>query len=178
MDPQCKLHMLWNTQIIDTCVVFPSWHIRSTSSFFFSCLVIVALGVFYEYLREFQKKYDHHLALSLNAKGKAKLRISSGRNTPEQLDQEASGQNALLGSDLWRVAAGAPVPPVPRAVRALIYGACVFLSFFLMLVFMTYNAYLIFAVVLGAAIGHYVFGSTMNIDAALSNSNGKGMACH
>lgn len=32
-----------------------------------------------------------------------------------------------------------PVPFVARASRALLYGASVFLSFFLMLVFMTYN---------------------------------------
>jgi len=65
-----------------------------------------------------------------------------------------------------------------RVIRALLYGASVCLSFFLMLVFMTYNAYLVFSVVLGAAIGHYIFGSTMNVDAVLSNSDGKGMACH
>ena len=32
-----------------------------------------------------------------------------------------------------------PVPPVSRTLRAALYGATVFLSFFLMLVFMTYN---------------------------------------
>lgn len=32
-----------------------------------------------------------------------------------------------------------PIPPISRAIRALLYGATVFLSFFLMLVFMTYN---------------------------------------
>jgi copper transporter 1 len=93
---------LRNTQIVNTCVVFPGWHIKSNSSFVFSCMVIVGLGIFYEYLREFQKKYDLHLALALNGKGKGKLRISSGRSTPEVLEQE---QSALLGKSLWKVAA-------------------------------------------------------------------------
>jgi len=71
------------------------------------------------------------------------------------------------------------VPPVSRALRAGVYGATVFLSFFLMLVFMTYNAYLIASVVIGAAVGHYIFGSTMDVDAMLSDSNStKGVACH
>jgi len=49
----------------------------------------------------------------------------------------------------------------------------------LMLVFMTYNAYLVGSVVIGAALGHYVFGRTVNVDAILNDSgNGKGMACH
>lgn len=66
-----------------------------------------------------------------------------------------------------------------------------------MLVFMTYNvsglsyvcllseivipaqAYLILAVVLGAGIGHFVFGSHMDLNAALSGPvDAKGMACH
>jgi copper transporter 1 len=48
-----------------------------------------------------------------------------------------------------------------------------------MLVFMTYNAYLILAVVLGAAIGHFKFGGRMNTDAVLAGAGaGKSMACH
>ncbi|PPQ98720.1 hypothetical protein CVT24_003428 [Panaeolus cyanescens] len=48
-----------------------------------------------------------------------------------------------------------------------------------MLVFMTYNAYLVFSVVFGAALGHYIFGSTINVDAILNDADeGKGMACH
>jgi len=63
----------------------------------------------------------------------------------------------------------------------VLYGATIFLSFFLMLVFMTYNAYLILSVVLGAAIGHYIFGTEMNVEAVLSGGgavSGKTMACH
>jgi solute carrier family 31 (copper transporter), member 1 len=41
------------------------------------------------------------------------------------------------------------------------------------------QAYLILAVVLGAAIGHFVFGSLMDVEAVLAGSDlGKGMACH
>lgn len=41
------------------------------------------------------------------------------------------------------------------------------------------QAYLITAVVVGAALGHYIFGSTLNLDAILlDTSGGKGMACH
>jgi solute carrier family 31 (copper transporter), member 1 len=95
-----------------------------------------------------------------------------------------------------------PVPLVARSIRAILYGASVFLSFFLMLVFMTYNvcrpfssalvpslthsthslilqAYLIVAVVIGAALGHFIFGDTINVEGVLSGvAGGKGMACH
>ena len=41
------------------------------------------------------------------------------------------------------------------------------------------QAYLILAVVLGAGIGHFVFGAVMDAEAVLAgNGLGKGMACH
>jgi len=110
------------------------------------------------------------------AKGKSRVRAASGRSTPESAEQE---QTSLLGRGIFKVApAGTPIPPTSRLIRAVLYGATVFLSFFLMLVFMTYNAYLILSVVVGAAIGHYILGSTMNADAVLLDSGGKTMACH
>ena len=45
-----KLHR--NTQIQDTCIVFRSWHISSNPAFVFSCLAILALGVFFVGLDE------------------------------------------------------------------------------------------------------------------------------
>lgn len=41
------------------------------------------------------------------------------------------------------------------------------------------QAYLILAVVLGAAVGHFKFGSRMNVEAVLADhASLKGMACH
>lgn len=42
------------------------------------------------------------------------------------------------------------------------------------------QAYLILAVVVGASVGHYVFGAQMDVEAILSGggSSSKGMACH
>jgi len=180
MGPKCSMNMLWNTDIIDTCIVFRSWHINSQTTFLFSCLVIVLLGIFYEYLRGFQKKFDYHIAMTLAAKGQGRPtpgRDSSGRSTPEGQNEERSllGGRRILTSSLT----GTPVSARVRAIRATLYGLTIFLSFFLMLVFMTYNAYLITSVVLGAALGHYIFSPTMNVDAILADSTaGKGMACH
>jgi copper transporter 1 len=43
-----------------------------------------------------------------------------------------------------------------------------------------HQAYLILAVVVGAAIGHYVYGGEMDVEAVLNggSSQSKGMACH
>jgi len=173
---KCSMNMLWNTQIVDTCIVFSSWHVRSTASFVGSCIAIVALGVLYEYLRVFSKALDTRIALALVASGKGKRTASglrSGRSSPSEEDA-----GLLTGRRLFKIpSTGTPVPTSLQVLRAALYGATVFLSFFLMLVFMTYNAYLIFATVLGAALGHFIFGGTINIDALLSEES-KGLACH
>lgn len=41
----------------------------------------------------------------------------------------------------------------------MVYAILVAISFWLMLVFMTYNGYLMIATVLGAGFGHLVFGN-------------------
>ncbi|KAF9050151.1 Ctr copper transporter family-domain-containing protein [Panaeolus papilionaceus] len=176
MKHMCKMNMLWNTDIIDTCIVFRSWHIHSNTQFFWSCVAIVALCVFHEYLRVFQRKLDVHIALALRAQSpRARSRSHSRRSSPDAGGEESG----LLNSRALKASTGTCVPFVSRALRATVYGSTVFISFFLMLVFMTYNAYLVFSVVFGAALGHYIFGSTINVDAILNDSDeGKGMACH
>ena len=89
-----KLHR--NTQIQDTCIVFRSWHISSNTAFVFSCLAILALGVFYEWLRRAQGQFDVKVAATLSAQGKGKATAvsagvsASGRSTPE-VDSEEAG---------------------------------------------------------------------------------------
>jgi copper transporter 1 len=167
------MNMLWNTQIIDTCVVFSQWHIRSNLQFFFSFLAIVGLGILYEYLRVFSRDFDKRIAVKLRIQsGRRTPLTASGRSSPERHGDNAEEAGLLNGSR--RKPQGFAVPPLYRAMRAVLYGASVGLSFFLMLVFMTYNAYLIFAVILGAAAGHYVLGDTIEPN----GSADKGMACH
>ncbi|EAU90893.2 hypothetical protein CC1G_02280 [Coprinopsis cinerea okayama7 len=184
--PKCNLHMLWNTQIYDTCIVFKSWHISSKTGFLLSCIAIILICVFHEWVRVFQRKVDYQVALKLRNKvsggAVSGSRGSSGRASPVDGHHRDVEDAGLLSGNprlLRNAFTGAVVPPVSRALRAAIYGSTVFISFFLMLVFMTYNAYLIASVVIGAAIGHYVFGATMNTEAILNQAgDDKGMACH
>ncbi|KAJ7107714.1 Ctr copper transporter family-domain-containing protein [Mycena epipterygia] len=156
--PRCSMNLLWNTQIVDTCIVFRSWHVTSTFTFIVSCAVIMGLGVLYEALRAFQRNVDARITRD--------LAIAPGAIS---LDDAADA-----GTGPRKTSEGTPIPLVPRTLRAVLYGASVFLSFFLMLVFMTYNAYLILATVLGAALGHFIFNGTADV----LRGDARGMACH
>ena len=70
----------------------------------FSCLVVVGLGVLYEYLRVAQRDVDRRIAATLSAQGKGKAAAAgragagasvSGRDSPE-MDSEEAG--LLTGS--------------------------------------------------------------------------------
>jgi len=161
--PRCSMHMLWNTQIANTCVIFSSWHIRGWFTFALSLVVIALLGVTYEWLRKMQRIVDVQTAQQLSRVTSADVNAPESDETTLVLGQ---------GPKLY------PVPRKARILRASLYGLSTFLSFFLMLVFMTYNAYLIAAVVIGASLGHYIFGSHIEADSILSGvADPKGIAC-
>ncbi|KAI5366132.1 putative Ctr copper transporter, MFS transporter superfamily [Septoria linicola] len=56
-----------------------------------------------------------------------------------------------------------------QIVKALFYGSQVFYSFFIMLLFMTYNGWIMIAVGVGATVGYLLFGA---------GSASKSAACH
>ncbi|KIM26969.1 hypothetical protein M408DRAFT_330333 [Serendipita vermifera MAFF 305830] len=171
---RCSMYMLWNTNIIDTCVVFRQWHIHNNFQFILSFLAIVALGCSYEWLRDLQRRYDRKVAIELINSGKGKNAVS--QNTGAIVLQADEDELIPLVS---KATQGIPVPLTARVTRAVLYGASVFVSFFLMLVFMTYNAYLILATVIGAVMGHYLYGAQMDPDAVLGGGiTSKGMSCH
>ncbi|KAG9038675.1 hypothetical protein FRB95_000265 [Tulasnella sp. JGI-2019a] len=168
----CKMHMLWNWETVDTCIVFRSWHVSSKSTFVVSFLIVALIGVMYEWLREVQRVYDTRIARSL-AKGKEPSLI--GRDVSPGEEALLLGRNGISKGP----GGGITVPFTQRLVRAGLYGLMVFVSFFIMLIFMTYNGYLVGAVVLGAATGHWIFNGEMDVDAVLSGSGvNKGVACH
>jgi len=168
-EAMCKMYMLWNTNIINTCIVFREWHIQSTSGFIFSLFVIGLIGVGYEWIRDLQRKLDVRIAARMiQTRRAAGASSSSGIDTP--------GEDALL---LGRARGSSRLSLDVRVLRAALYGLSVFISFFLMLVFMTYNAYLIGATVVGAIAGHYIFNQEIDPEAVLAGAGGnKGMACH
>jgi len=56
-----------------------------------------------------------------------------------------------------------------KVIKAALYAVQVFYSFFIMLLFMTYNGWIMLAVAVGAFIGHLSFGA---------ESATKDVACH
>ncbi|KAF8469585.1 Ctr copper transporter family-domain-containing protein [Kalaharituber pfeilii] len=135
MSYRCSMNMLftWNTE--NLCLVFHWWHVSGNVSLILSLLAVVALSAGYEFLRELTRRFE--------------LRVDS---VPQPTNEETS---SLLP--------GSAVSPRARnqkahLIKGVLYGLQVFYSFFIMLLFMTYNGWVMIAVAVGAFVGYVLWG--------------------
>ncbi|OAD72230.1 hypothetical protein PHYBLDRAFT_182011 [Phycomyces blakesleeanus NRRL 1555(-)] len=147
--PEC---MLFNWQVENVCVVFRSWHTSTPLGLFGSCLIIFAIAAGYEYLRSWSSTLDQQWA-DAEWKKQAGGRMEVGHH---ESDLESSESEVPLR--VGGIRESVRLSKRQEIIRSSVYATLVAISFWLMLVFMTYNGYLMISVVLGAGVGHYVFG--------------------
>ncbi|KAK9592927.1 copper transpport protein [Aspergillus fumigatus] len=144
MGGQCNMNMLFTWSTKDLCIVFSQWHITGPFSLLMSLIVIVLLTAGYEGVRQATRKYEAAQAQRLNV---------------------FSTTTATIGRDNRRA-----VEQRGKIILAALYAVQVFYSFFIMLLFMTYNGFVMLAVAVGAFAGYLVFGD--------NQSAAKTVACH
>lgn len=177
MMSHCSMNMVFNSQPIGTCIVFKEFYISGTMALIFYLTLLFILSIGYEYLRLASIRYERMIKIKLSTASILKkppssrsLRSPSSSSPP----RVSSSDQLIEASSKFTTAWGQMT--VPRSIqltRSLFYVSNVALSFFLMLVVMTYNAQIIVAVLAGAFVGHFIFHreiSTGEVD--------KGMACH
>jgi copper transporter 1 len=145
--------MLFTWDTTDLCIVFPSWHISGTGSLIFSLLAVVLLTAGYEAVREISRRYEGY------TKG-----VMEGPRDDEETDESSSllgpGRNGSIGRGNEQQM---------KIIKAVLYAVQVFYSFFIMLLFMTYNGWIMLAVAVGAFVGYLMFSQS---------SSTKSVACH
>ncbi|KIR63724.1 solute carrier family 31 (copper transporter), member 1 [Cryptococcus bacillisporus CA1873] len=171
--PVCSMNMLWNNQVADTCVVFRSWHISGTWTMILSCLVIIGISLFYSYLLHYIKDYDRHIAAAIYSSTQQGRRDRDGSPAgtglippiPAAYGGIESGAFGRIGTDVLIIIrlASTRLPLNLRLIRAGLYAVTVAISFWLMLVAMTYNTYLFSSIVVGAFFGHVIYEDEMDV---------------
>ncbi|KAL7805159.1 Ctr copper transporter [Trichoderma aethiopicum] len=161
MQDMCSMNMLFTWDTTNLCIVFRQWHVRSTASLIFSLIAVVFLGIGYEALRSVSRRYEASLATRLETVPTAPQHAY--RDDDEEIVTETPafhrpGQNRETVSKRGHV------------IKATLYAIQNFYAFMLMLVFMTYNGWVMVAVSLGAFVGYLLFGH--------STSATKDNACH
>ncbi|DAA75780.1 TPA_exp: hypothetical protein A8136_1502 [Trichophyton benhamiae CBS 112371] len=147
---ECSMNMLFTFSTKNLCIVFPQWRVTGLFSLLLSLAAVVLLVAGYEALRDFTRQYE------LATLGQKDLPSTNAGVSVSVNDTT----QALRGSVAERKA---------KVTRAGLYAAQVFYSFFIMLLFMTDNGWVMLAVAAGAFMGHLMFGES---------SASKTVSCH
>merc|ERR1711939_262161 len=139
---QCSMNMLFTWSSKNLCIVFPQWRVTGTLSLLISLIAIVILTAGYEWVRDLSRRYEQTHSAHLQAF------ITSTQRKDARSSAEQRG----------------------TIVKAAFYAVQVFYSFFIMLLFMTYNGWVMLAVAVGAFFGYLLFGA--------HTSATKSVACH
>lgn len=151
MHDMCSMSMLFTWDTTNLCIVFRQWHVRSTPGLIVSLAAVVLLAMGYEALRALSRTYED----AINQRLSVMPHDEAHNETTSFL---APGRNQENASKRGHV------------IKAVLYGVQNFYAFMLMLIFMTYNGWVMIAVSLGAFLGYLVFGHT--------TSATKDNACH
>ncbi|KAL7807741.1 Ctr domain-containing protein [Trichoderma aethiopicum] len=147
----CKISMLWNWNVMNTCFISKHWQITSKGMFAGSCIGVILLVIALEFLRRLSKEYDRFLI---------KQHVSKFQNAPSApiavADKTAKSESV---SSQEAVRAVPPFHPnvLQQAIRALLHVAQFSVAYIVMLLAMYYNGYFIICIFIGAYIGSFVF---------------------
>ncbi|KAK5992612.1 Copper transport protein ctr4 [Cladobotryum mycophilum] len=155
MGGNCKISMLWNWNVKDACFISKSWHITSNGMFAGSCIGTICLVIALEFLRRAVKEFDRHIINQHVAKHQTSISPSSSSKaiiTPPEGGERSSGA----------AAACAVIPPFrpsvfQQAIRALLHMVQFAVAYFIMLLAMYYNGYIIICIFIGAYLGSFIF---------------------
>ncbi|KAI0020779.1 Ctr copper transporter family-domain-containing protein [Xylariomycetidae sp. FL0641] len=137
--PACKISMLWNWNTIDTCFLSSTWHVRSRGAFGGLCIGVILLVILLEFLRRAAQAYDRFLLV-------------------RQLPPSAAAAAAAEEGKRAEAGGGGHRPtPAQQAARALLHTLQFAVAYWVMLLAMYYNGFVILCIFIGAYIGFFVF---------------------
>ncbi|WPH02685.1 Hypothetical protein R9X50_00555100 [Acrodontium crateriforme] len=153
--PMCSMNMLFTWDTTNLCIIFRGWRVTGPVSLFLSLLAVVALTAGYEALREMARRYE--------------LRVARVLESAPLGDDDTIDPIHERSSLLWTGSTASIQAKQGKTIKAALYGLQVFYSFFIMLLFMTYNGWIMLSVGVGAFLGYLLFGGA---------SIEKSAACH
>ncbi|PNP55357.1 hypothetical protein THARTR1_04499 [Trichoderma harzianum] len=156
----CKISMLWNWNVMNTCFISKSWQITSKGMFAGSCIGVVLLVIALEFLRRLSKEYDRFLIKQHAAKYRDASAPTVVAATAVNTAVKTGGES-VKSQDVTRPAGNAMPPFRPnvlqQAIRALLHMVQFAVAYFVMLLAMYYNGYFIICIFIGAYLGAFVF---------------------
>ncbi|KAH9906981.1 Ctr-domain-containing protein [Xylariomycetidae sp. FL2044] len=163
----CKISMLWNWYTIDSCFLASSWHITSRGMFAGSCIGVILLTMSLEFLRRSVKEFDRYLVRKHAAAAAASQTVSSASSSTHDGDGGPGSSNKNAAATSSSAVRGGPSvggkkmgyrPNVfEQAIRAFLHMTQFAVAYFIMLLAMYFNGYIIICIFIGAYLGSFIF---------------------
>ncbi|TGJ82043.1 hypothetical protein E0Z10_g6718 [Xylaria hypoxylon] len=144
--------MLWNWDTVDACFLSKSWQIHSQGAFAGLCISVILLVILLELFRYAARQYDRYL-------------IDQHKNTPTIVALRARLSNGYgvfnaKGARVTQTAIQAlPFRPhvSQQTIRALLHTLQFATAYWIMLLAMYCNGYIIICIIIGAFMGYFIF---------------------
>ncbi|OMP83947.1 Copper transport protein ctr4 [Diplodia seriata] len=173
--------MLWNWYTIDSCFIARSWHVRSAGAFAGSCIGVILLVVALEALRRAQRELDRYFRRVNGSTATSAPSHSTADASAAAAREEAGGSSSASssgtggGSGKGGLAAAvtgrgggrrgmpvvvggvAPLKWWQQLVRSALFMVQFAVGYFVMLLAMYYNGYIIICIFIGAFLGAAMF---------------------
>ncbi|GFF48621.1 copper transport protein CTR3 [Aspergillus udagawae] len=164
----CKISMLWNWYTIDACFLSSQWHVTSRGMFAGSCIGVICLVICLEFLRRVGREYDAFIVHRARLRKQYLSTTASSQGLTGATDADASAQGSPKTVPGAEGAAQTicsafedqtPIRPtlIEQLVRALLHMLQFAVAYFVMLLAMYFNGYLIICIFIGAFLGSFIF---------------------
>lgn len=153
----CKISMLWNWYTVDSCFIARTWHVKSRGAFAGSCIGVFMLVVVSQWLSRFAKEYNAKLNSQLFLAETDSLLVPPKSHSDSDPSYQTCNRSPItyaLSHKYLCVPSNWGYHLIKCALFAIEWG----LSYFIMLLFMYYNGYIIISCILGAFVGKLIFG--------------------
>ncbi|KAF7959077.1 hypothetical protein EAE96_002594 [Botrytis aclada] len=149
----CQISMLWNWYTIDSCFISSTWHITSNGMFAGSCIGVILLVMSLEFLRRASREYDRYIVRQAQNQHK---HITSDVDVSTRIDEydPQSTQTVVASQKITR---NFRPHLSQQIVRALFHMMQFAVAYFVMLLAMYFNGYIIISIIIGAFLGAFVF---------------------
>ncbi|GAA5848152.1 hypothetical protein JCM8547_004424 [Rhodosporidiobolus lusitaniae] len=137
----CKMSMIWHWDWKDSCFISEQWHIHSLGQFVGTIIGVFFITISIEAVRRLSRSYDRAIKTAYY-KRELRALAAFARNT----DKDDAGEPA-------------PFRPSTRehVIRSVFYGVQFSAAYILMLLAMSFNGPVIFAIMAGGFVGHMLF---------------------
>lgn len=150
--PEIANDMFWNWRTSGLTVVFPFWRVVSGLDFLTTLIFVFGLSVLWEYLQYVNFKTENCCANAIVERSRS---IIPGLSSTATSSQASIEEATLPGTRIHvpYISLNAPY----AWTTTLLYMLSRVMNIFLILVYMTFNGYLILTSILGAGVGYLFF---------------------